>query len=120
MIANLHIISELANRIYWAGPMPELIVIPKNEGEVECNKHRTISAKSQILKIILQVLNQRFKRKVEETVKGVQFSFMKGVGTRKPTSMLIMIMDRAIEKHKDFFIRFVDFENAFAEYVLGY
>ena len=112
-------ITELANKIYRTGQVPEsmkeseFIVIPKKAGAVECSKHRTISIMSQMGKIILKVLNDRLNRKVEETVDDVQFGFRKGMGTRNATFMLRMVMERAIEKQKDLFICFVDFEKAF-------
>ena len=70
-------ITELANRIYSTGQVPEamkeseFIVIPKMDGAVECSKHRTISIMSQMRKIVLKVLNERLERKVNETVDNV-------------------------------------------------
>ena len=87
-------ITKLANRIYRMRQVPEtmkeseFIVIPKKEGAVECSKHRTITIMSKIGKIILKVLTDRLKKKMEETVGDVQFHFRKGMGTRNATFML--------------------------------
>ena len=76
-------ITELANRIYKTGQVPEtmkeseFIVIPKKKGAVECSKHRRISILSHIGKIKPKVLNGRLKRKVEETVDDVQLGLGK-------------------------------------------
>ena len=54
-------ITELANRIYSTGQVPEamkeseFIVILKKDGAVECSKHITISIISQKGKIVLRV-----------------------------------------------------------------
>ena len=76
----------------------EFIVIPKMDGAVECNKHRTINIMSQMGKIVLKVLNEMLERKVNETVDNVQFGFIKGVGTRNATFMLRTVMERAVKK----------------------
>ena len=103
-------ITELANRMYSTGQVPEMrkesefIVILKKNGAVDCNKHRRISIMSQMGKIVLKVLNGRLEGKVNETVDNVQFGFRKGLGTRNATFMLITVMERAMEKQKDLFV----------------
>jgi hypothetical protein len=112
-------ITELANKIYSTGGIPErmkeseFIVIPKQEGAVECGKHRTISIMSQVAKIVLKVINERLKRKVEETVDGAQFGFRKNRGTRNAIFVLRRVIERGIEKRKKIFMCFIDFEKAF-------
>ena len=58
---------------------------------------------SQIGKITLKELNDRLKRRVEETVFDVQFGFRKGFGTRNATFNLGMVMEREFEKKKNYF-----------------
>ena len=112
-------ITNLANTIYSTGQVPEnmkeseFLVIPKKNGAVECGKHRTISIMSQVAKIILKVLDERLKSKVDEGVDKAQFGFRKGLGTRNATFMLRTVMERAIEKQKDVYMCFIDFEKAF-------
>ena len=116
---GLRKITELANLIYSSGQVPEsmkeseFLVIPKKNGAVECSNHRTISIMSQIAKIILKVLDERLKRKVVETVDKVQFGFRKGMGCRNATFMLRTVIERAVEKQRDIFMCFIDFEKAF-------
>ena len=111
--------TELANRIYETGVLPdsmresEFIVIPKKVVAVDCEKHRTISITSQVAKIILKVIDERLKSKVEETTNEAQFGFRRRKGTRNAIFLLRMIMERAIEKQKDLYMCFVDFEKAF-------
>ena len=68
---------------------------------------------SQVAKIVLKVLDARLKSKVEEVVDKTQFEFRKRMGTRNATFMLRMLMERAIEKQKDIYMCFIDFEKAF-------
>ena len=112
-------ILKLANRIYECGEIPEMmkesefIVIPKKEGATDCEKHRTICIMSQVAKMVLKVIGQRLKAKVEEFVDEEQYGFRKGKGTREAIQVLRTIIERSIEKQKDLFMCFVDFEKAF-------
>ena len=60
---------DLANKIYESEEIQEkmkeaeLIIIPKQEGAMNCNKHRTISIVSQVVKIVLKVVGQKLKKK---------------------------------------------------------
>ena len=109
-------ITDIANKIYATGTMPqrmkesEFIVIPKKVGAVECNKHRTISIMSQIAKIVLKVIDERLKGKVREHVDEEQYGFRKGKGTRNAIFVLRTVIERSIEKQKDLYMCFVDFE----------
>ena len=80
---------------------------------MECTKHRTISVLSQIGKIILKVLHDRLKKKMDETVDYFQFGFRKGMSTRNVSFVLIMVMGRAFEKQKNLLTYFVAFDMAF-------
>ena len=112
-------VLALANKIYRSGEIPELMkeaefmVIPKKEGATDCEKHRTISIMSQVSKIILKVIGLRMKNKIEQYVDDEQFGFRKGRGTRDAILVLRCIMERALEKQKDLYMCFVDFEKAF-------
>jgi len=63
-------VTQLANKIYNTGYIPErmresmFIAIPKKEGTLECEKHRTISIMSQLGKIILSIIRNRIKQKI--------------------------------------------------------
>ena len=82
-------------------------------GAVDCEKHRTISITSQVAKIVLKVIDERLKSKVEETTDESQFGFKRRKGTRNAIFVLRMIMERAIEKQKDLYMCFVNLEKAF-------
>ena len=65
---------ELAKKIYETFEKPDVmkeaepIALPKREGTTECEKRRTLSKMSQVANIVLNVIGQRLKGKVEEYV----------------------------------------------------
>ena len=65
-------ILDLANEKYESGDIPdilkegEFIVILKKKDAMNCKKHRTISIVSQVVKIVIKVVRQRLKIKVEQ------------------------------------------------------
>ena len=63
-------LTDLANNNIGSIPErmkeSEFIVIPKQEGATECDKHRTINIISQMAKVILKVIDSRLKIKVEK------------------------------------------------------
>ena len=101
--------TDLANKIYRTGNIPErmeesqFIVIPKTEGAAECGKHRIISILNQMAKITLKVIDNRCKSKVKKHVDGAKFCFRRNKGTGNAIFVLKRIIERAIEKQKDFY-----------------
>ena len=83
------------------------------EVAIDCRRHRTIGITSQKAKIIQKVNNERLKKKVVETVYMVQFGFKKGLESSNATFMVKRVVKLAIEKHKDLYLCFVDYEKAF-------
>ena len=67
----------------------------------------------QVAKALLKVLELRLKNKIEQYVDEEQFGFRPGKGTRDAKLMLSCIMERALEKQRDLYMCFVDFEKAF-------
>ena len=112
-------ILEVSNRIYDTGYIPEamrkslFIAIPKRDGAVECEKHRTISIMSQIGKVLLRVIRERIKRKIEESLTEEQYGFRRGKGTNNAIFALRVMLERSVEMQKDIYLCFVDFEKAF-------
>ena len=111
-------IVKLANRIYQTGIIPDkmkvkLIVIPKKEGAVDCSKNRTISIMNQVANIVLKAIDETLKSKETKLVEEEQYGFSRGRGTRNAIFVLRPIMESCIEKQKDVFMCFVDFEKAF-------
>ena len=80
-------ITDLVNRIYESGYIPNamresaFVAIPKKSGVLECSKHRTISIISQLGKVLLRVIMNRLRGKINERVLEEQNRFRKGKGT---------------------------------------
>ena len=112
-------ITELANIIYNSGELPKqmlqsiFIALPKKASTIECDNYRLISLPSHITNIILRILMNRNKRRINEARSNVQFGFKSGKGTRNAVLCLRVIMENAAEKQKDLHICFIDYVKAF-------
>ena len=112
-------ITTIANKIYIENQDAEqliksaFITIPKVSGTLDCEKHRTISIMSQITKIILKVILKRIKRKIRQEVAEEQCGFVEGKGTSNAIFILRMIAERTIQKERDLYLCFIDYEKAF-------
>ena len=80
---------------------------------MECSKHRTISIMSQAVKVLLKVVGERLKSKMEEVVDGAQFGFRKNKGTRNAIFVIRMVLERMLEKNNEVYMCFIDYEKAF-------
>ena len=89
------------------------IPLPKKPGTTECKEHRTISLMSHVTKIVLRVLLNRMKQKLRSKLSDEQFGYQPGKGTRNAIFCLRMLAEKEIEKLKDLYICFVDYEKAF-------
>lgn len=72
-------VTRLANMIYDTGYIPQkmrestIIAIPKKGGTMECEKHRMIRNMSQLGNIILRVINNIIKQKIDSCVQEEEF-----------------------------------------------
>ena len=112
-------ITKIANKIYMENQDAEqliksaFITIPKISGTLDCEKHRTISIMSQITKIILKVILKRIRGKIRQEVAEEQCGFVEGRGTSNAIFTLRMIAERTIEKQRNLYLCFIDYEKAF-------
>ena len=112
-------ITQLCNKIYDTGYMPDdlkqstFIPIPKKARAVNCSDFRTISLMSHATKVLLKVILERNKAKIDGEISDNQSGFRRGMGTREGIFNLRTINERYLEKHKDVYICFIDYEKAF-------
>ena len=112
-------ITEIANIIYDNGEVTThmcksiFIAIPKIQGTLECEKHRTINIMSQITKILLWVFLERIGNKIKPQISEEQYGFVKGKGTRNAVFTLRMVIEKTLETDKELYLCFVDYEKAF-------
>ena len=68
---------------------------------------------SHVTKALMKVILERNKAKIDWEVSPTQSGFRRGIGTREGIFNLPIINERYLEKHKDVYICFIDYEKAF-------
>ena len=107
--------NEIYNTGYWPKDLKEsiFIPIPKKPKATRCQEYRTISIMSQVTKLLLKIVMDRMKMKVEAELDDAQSGFCQGKGTREGLLNLRLICERHLEVQKDVYICFLDSEKAF-------
>ena len=112
-------VTEVINQIYDSGEIPTelsksiFIALPKKQGAIECELHRTISLMSHMMKIILNILMLRTRSKLSPEFGKEQCGFREDTGTRNAIFMLRMLTERAVEMQKNVYVCFIDYTKAF-------
>ena len=81
---GVDMVTKIANCIYNTGWIPEqmarsvFITIPKKPGAIDCDKFRTISIMSQLSKLVLKIILNRVRNKIEWEIAEEQYGFRKG------------------------------------------
>lgn len=89
------------------------ITIPKKGNATECSNYRTIALLSHASKILLNVVKNRLKIRIDAHLHEDQFGFRNQRGTREAILALRQILERRIDVNKDTYLAFVDLEKAF-------
>lgn len=112
-------LTDLCNAIYSSGRLPEemkrsaFIALPKKVNASECKEYRTISLMSHTLKVLLKVLEERIKGRIDAELPPAQYGFRAGVGTRDAIVCLRNLCERCVEMQQNVFTCFIDYEKAF-------
>ena len=80
---------------------------------MNCNEFKTIRLMSHAAKLLLRIIMERIKYKVEAEISENQNGFRKGKGTREGIFNMRTIGEKYVEKQKDVYICFIDYEKAF-------
>ena len=83
------------------------IPIPK------CNNNRTIALISHCSKILLKIISNRMKPKMDEEINETQAGFRTGTGTKNQILNLKLIIEKNREYGRDIYLCFIDYSNAF-------
>lgn len=78
---------------------------------MDCANYRTLSLISHTSKILLNIIKNRIKVKVENNIDDDQFGFRPGKGTR--LLALRILLERIMDMNRSTYIAFVDIEKAF-------
>jgi hypothetical protein len=112
-------LTDLFNDIYFSGCIPEemrlseFITLPKKPNAVECTDYRTISLMSHITKILLKILLERNKTKINKEISEEQFGFRPQNGTREAIFCMRLMIEKYLEVKKNVYVCFIDYTKAF-------
>ena len=101
-------LTKLCNLIYESGKIPEdllksvFVTLLKKPKATKCNEYRTISLMSHVAKLLLRIIMERIKNKIEDEISDNQNGFRKGKGTREGIFNMRTIGERYLEKQKAF------------------
>ena len=116
---SLSKLSEICSEVWESGVWPEewtqsiFIPLHKKGDVLECNNYRTIALVSHASKILLKVILERIKQKLETEIAPEQAGFRPKRGTRDQIANLRIIMEKARERNQPLYFCFIDFTKAF-------
>jgi len=113
---ELHkIIQAVWNTGQWPVDWRNSTFVPlfKKGDPTVCTNYRTISLVSHASKILLKILLERIRAKVEFELDETQAGFRPGQGTVTHLCNLRLITERARSHRRPLYLCFVDFEKAF-------
>ncbi|KAL1445907.1 hypothetical protein WDU94_015575 [Cyamophila willieti] len=117
--AGLGIITDMINSIYRTGVIPTdflqsiFIPLPKVNKAKNCTDFRTISLISHTSKILLYLIKDRIYKIIEDNLSETQMGFRGGRGCRDGICAMRILLEKSVEKDKDIFMTFIDYEKAF-------
>ena len=112
-------LTELSNMIHNQGSFPNelnksiFIALPKVNGTIKCEKHRTISLMSHVTKLVLRIVINRIRGRPLDEIAPVQYGFMPDKGTGNAIFVLRRLVERSVEKQRDVYTCFIDYSKAF-------
>ena len=89
------------------------ITLPKVNGTITCEKHRTISLMSHVTKFVLRIVINRVRGRTLDEIAAVQYGSMPDKGTGNAIFVLRRLVERSVEKHRDVYTCFIDYSKAF-------
>ena len=105
MYKNVFIPEDLRTSVF--------ILLPKKKKATECSDYRTISLMCHTLKLLLTVILNRIKSKIDREVGKEQAGFRKNSGTREAIFSLKILAEKYMDMDKDIFACFIDYSKAF-------
>jgi len=111
------LLFKIINACYETGKLPKdfikskSITIPKKGNSTNCTNYRTITLLSHASKILLNIIKNRLKGKIEDQLGKEQFGFRRERGTRE--AILRLIIERRLDMNLPTYITFIGLEKAF-------
>jgi hypothetical protein len=91
----------------------EFVVLFKSGDRKQCSNYRTIALISHTSKILLIIIVDRLKQKLEQEQPEEQAAYRKGRGTRDMLVCLQVLLEKVIAVDQQVFIMFIDYSKAF-------
>ena len=110
---------QLCVKIWKSGVWPVdwkravFVPLPKEGDLQECSKYRTISLISHASKILLKIIMNRMKLKLEAEVSVAQAGFRAGLGTQDHIMNLNILIQKCRDINNELHICFIDYSKAF-------
>ena len=116
---SLDLLHSIIEKVWISGEWPEdwtrsvFVPLHKKGDSRDCLNYRTISLVSHVSKVLLQIIIERIRAKVEPELSDEQAGFRPGRGTRNHLVNLCILCEKARAKKAPLFLCFIDFEKAF-------
>ena len=91
----------------------EMVMLHKAGDSKECGNYRTIALISHTSKIMLYIILERIKEKVERELAEEQAGFRPGRGTGDMLCAIQILIEKMIENRNEAYIIFIDYSKAF-------
>jgi hypothetical protein len=97
---------EIIKKCYEEDSIPKYfiksktITLPKKGNATDCSNYRTIAILSHSSKIIMNIIKNRLKYKVEERLDKDQLGFRKGKGMREVIIALRQLLERRVDVNR--------------------
>ena len=95
------------------GESQEFVVIYKTGNSKECSNYRTIAIISHVSKILLQILLNRMRKKIEMELPDEQAGFRPGRGTADMLDIIQVLIEKVMGIGGQALITFIDYSKAF-------
>ena len=111
--------TELLNMIHNQGSFPSelskyiFITLPKVNGTIKCEKHRTISLMSHVTGFVQRIVINIIRGRTLDEIAPVQYGFMPDKGTGNVIFVLRRLVERSVKKQRDVYTCFFDYSKAF-------
>ena len=116
-------VTDLCNKIVQEGKIPSdwrkswIVKVYKGKGDaLECGSYRGIKLLDHVMKVLDRVIEKRVRSKV--SINDMQFGFRPGRGTTDAIFIVRQIQERVLEKKRDLWMAFVDWNGLFNDYSL--
>ena len=117
--SGVEILHHLCNKIWKNGEFPDdwgkAIITPiyKKKDKLDCGNYRGISLLSHSGKSVTTIIQRRMLKRAEEIISESQAGFRPGRSTVDQLFTLRQVTEKYLEKGKDLYCCYIDFEKAF-------